>query len=95
MTNTLQNKMILFIGMSIPHDLIPNRSEFEIHPPVKRGDLGKLKLSRGDKVIVIDGEFGQNLAVSPKEILILLENGIQVYGQMLSGNQLLKVIIVV
>ena len=39
-------------------------------PPIKRGDLSQL--SRAIKTVgIIDGEFYQSLAVSPKEVLQL------------------------
>jgi hypothetical protein len=74
------DKTVLFIGTSVLAHEIPGSTEFEIHPPVKRGDLEKLQLSEADSVIIVDGEFGQNLSVSPKEILKLLERNITVYG---------------
>jgi hypothetical protein len=51
----------------------------EYLPPIRRGDLAKL----GAEIVVVgivDGEFYQSLAVSPKEILPLLERGVRVYG---------------
>jgi hypothetical protein len=48
-------------------------------PPVCRGDLGKLP--EDTRIVgIIDGEFYQKLAVSPKEIVPLLERGVQVFG---------------
>src|ERR1700709_1435788 len=53
-------------------------------PPIKRGDLSQL--SREIKTVgIIDGEFYQNLAVSPKEVLQLLNRGIKVYGSSSTG----------
>ena len=48
-------------------------------PPVCRGDL--TELPEETKIVgIIDGEFYQRLSVSPKEIVPLLERGIQVFG---------------
>ena len=47
-------------------------------PPVKRGDLAGA--SEYDVFVIIDGEFGQNLSVTPKEILAVLANGKTVIG---------------
>ena len=47
-------------------------------PPVKRGDLACA--SEYDVFVIIDGEFGQNLSVTPKEILAVLANGKTVIG---------------
>lgn len=48
-------------------------------PPVKRGDLANLPAGI-TTVGIVDGEFYQSLAVSPKEILPLLARGIRVFG---------------
>jgi hypothetical protein len=50
----------------------------EFRPPVKRGDLQSI--AAGRTTIIIDGEFGQNLSVSPKEILRLITRGHRVVG---------------
>ena len=48
-------------------------------PPIRRGDLADL--GTGTEVVgIIDGVFHQSLAVSPKEIIALLERGVRVYG---------------
>jgi TfuA protein len=52
----------------------------KVLPPVKRGDLQATAEFDPQLVAIIDGEFFQNLAVSPKEILPLLERGVRVYG---------------
>jgi len=47
--------------------------------PIRRGDLAKLPVET--KVVgIVDGEFFQSLAVSPREILPLLERGVTVFG---------------
>jgi len=48
-------------------------------PPICRGDLAKLPEQTGI-VGIIDGEFFQNLAVSPKEVVAALDRGIKVFG---------------
>jgi hypothetical protein len=45
---------------------------------VKRGDLPRV--TPGGTVVIIDGEFDQNLSVSPKEILALLDLDTVVVG---------------
>jgi hypothetical protein len=47
-------------------------------PPIRRGDLAGA--ADYDLVVILDGEFGQSLAVSPKEILTLLDAGKTVIG---------------
>jgi hypothetical protein len=53
-------------------------------PPIKRGDLSQL--SGNIKTVgIIDGEFYQSLAISPKEVLQLIHRGIKVYGSSSMG----------
>ncbi len=48
-------------------------------PPIRRGDLEKLPADT--RIVgIIDGVFHQSLAVSPKEVVALLDRGVQVYG---------------
>jgi hypothetical protein len=49
-------------------------------PPIKRGDLASVMPFDPEVIAIIDGEFYQSLAVSPKEILPFLEKGVRVYG---------------
>ena len=48
-------------------------------PPIKRGDLAHIGTDT-EIVGIIDGVFHQSLAVSPKEIIALLDHGVRVYG---------------
>lgn len=71
-------KMIVFFGPSISRQTVALLIAATHAPPVRRGDL---KAARGyDVVVILDGEFGQSLSVSPKEILALLEDGAVVIG---------------
>ena len=70
-------KTIVFSGPSI--------AEAEVHrlacthaPPIKRGDLAAV--DDYDVIVILDGEFGQNMSVSPKEILAVLDKGKAVIG---------------
>lgn len=49
-------------------------------PPIRRGDLPALSTDPTDLVVVIDGEFGQSLAVSVAEVRAVLAQGVQVWG---------------
>jgi hypothetical protein len=52
----------------------------DLHPPIRRGDL-RDAMDAGYRIIaIIDGEFYQNLAVSPKEILVGLRDGRHIIG---------------
>jgi TfuA protein len=74
----LTEDITVFMGPSLPLAAAMALLSARFLPPVKRGDLARIE-SCGP-VVIIDGEFGQNLSVSPKEILRLLERGTMVIG---------------
>ncbi len=76
----MSEAIVLFTGPSLHPDIARTLLNATILPPVKRGDLGLLSSLKPKVVGIIDGEFYQSLAVSPKEILPLLESGVKVYG---------------
>jgi TfuA protein len=69
---------IVFYGPSIGEAAIRQLIEATHAPPVKRGDLAAA--GEYDVIVILDGEFGQSMSVSPKEILALLERGKTVIG---------------
>jgi len=69
---------VIFAGPSISHGELRQVTSAKIAPPVKRGDLHLY--AEFDTFVIIDGEFGQNLSVSPKEILRLLDKGKTIVG---------------
>lgn len=71
-------KTIVFFGPSIEADSVAELIAATHAGPIKRGDLQHAQSY--DVVIILDGEFGQNLSVSPKEILTLLDCGKTVIG---------------
>lgn len=52
----------------------------EFHPPIRRGDLEKIKKPDRSLVGIVDGVFHQSLAVSIVEIRLFIENGGIIYG---------------
>jgi TfuA protein len=73
---------VVFTGPSLhpgeASTVLPGAS---ILPPIKRDDLAAaLEQFNPQRIAIIDGEFYQSLAVSPKEILPLLDRGVRVYG---------------
>jgi hypothetical protein len=75
----LMPETVIYLGPSLSRAEALSILQAEYRPPICRGDLGKLP--RDVKTVgIIDGEFFQNLAVSPKEILPLLERGVRVLG---------------
>ncbi len=72
--------VLIFTGPSLHPDRAKALIDATILPPIRRGDLARVALQKPEIVGIIDGEFFQSLAVSPKEILPLLESGVTVYG---------------
>jgi TfuA protein len=74
------SRVVVFTGPSLHPDRAKALISATILPPIKRGDLERVSGLKPTVVGIIDGEFYQSLAVSPKEILPLLETGVTVYG---------------
>ncbi|RKN47597.1 TfuA-like protein [Micromonospora endolithica] len=72
---------VVFIGPSLPADevdrLLPHAV---VLPPVAHGDLLRLDVAPGDRVLIIDGFFLQHPPVRHREILDLLDRGVTVAG---------------
>ena len=66
-------KTIVFFGPSIAESEVRQLATVTHAPPIKRGDLAAAE--DYDVFVILDGEFGQNMSVSPKEILGILEKG--------------------
>lgn len=71
-------KTIVFSGPSISEAEVQRLAACTHAPPIKRGDLAAV--ADYDVFVIIDGEFGQNLSVTPKEILAVIERGKTVIG---------------
>jgi TfuA protein len=76
---------VVFTGPSLHPDEARHLVNATVLPPIKRGDLDRAVRQRPRIVGIIDGEFFQSLAVSPKEILPLLDSGVKVYGSSSMG----------
>lgn len=50
------------------------------HPPIAHGDLYRLRLTRCDAVLIVDGVYQHTAPVRHKEILELYSTGVPVYG---------------
>ncbi|MEM2214244.1 MAG: TfuA-related McrA-glycine thioamidation protein [Candidatus Nezhaarchaeales archaeon] len=76
-----KQKIVVFTGPSLRHKEARIIFEHAIYmPPIKRGDATKA-FESGAKIIgVIDGVFFQDVAVSPKELLNLLDRGAIIVG---------------
>ena len=70
---------VVYLGPTLNRSEALSILEADYLPPICRGDLGKLP-EKTRTVGIIDGEFFQNLSVSTKEIVAVLDRGIQVFG---------------
>jgi hypothetical protein len=68
---------IVYLGPSLPLAEATQLLDADYRPPVKRGDLPH---QFDGTIVIIDGEFGQSLSVSPNEVLRLLDAGTRVIG---------------
>jgi TfuA protein len=71
-------KTIVFAGPSISHRQLADLTCADVAHPIRRGDIDRF--FGCDVFVILDGEFGQNLSVSPKEILSVLRAGKTVIG---------------
>jgi TfuA protein len=71
------HRPLVYLGPSLAVADAQQILQAEYRPPIRRGDL---KDVAAGTIVIIDGEFGQSLAVSPKEILSLLRAGTRVIG---------------
>jgi len=73
------HEVAIYLGPSLNRAEAQSVLNANYLPPICRGDLAKLP--DGTRVVgIIDGEFFQNLAVSPKEVVAALDRGIHVFG---------------
>jgi hypothetical protein len=70
-------KPVVYLGPSLRVAEAIRLLAADFRPPVKRGDLAS---ANSQVVVILDGEFNQNYAVTPKEILHLLGAGVTVLG---------------
>ncbi len=75
---------VVFLGPSLPITEARRLVDAEFRGPICRGDIDELPPSIRF-IGIIDGEFFQRLAVSPKEVLKALERGVRVFGSSSMG----------
>lgn len=72
---------VVFVGPSLAADqvaaLVPSA---HILPPVRRGDLYRVRQRGADAILVLDGVFFQQDALPPREIIDVLDDGAWVLG---------------
>lgn len=72
---------VVYLGPSAPagdvRQLLPKA---QLRPPIRRGDLYRDRILRFGVFVVIDGVFEQELAISPREVVDVVEDGAAVIG---------------
>lgn len=72
---------VIFVGPSISRDLVLDAMPHaRIESPIGRGDLARLRQEGTQEFLIIDGVFGQELAVAPSEIVAVLRDGAHICG---------------
>lgn len=61
-------------------DVHAHLPDAEIRPPVRRGDLYTARLLRYSAFVILDGVFAQSEAISPREVVDVLDDGAAVIG---------------
>jgi hypothetical protein len=80
-----KKRAVIFLGPSLSQDDARQVLDVEYRRPVQRGDIDELLSDPPDIVGIVDGQFFQNLSVSPKEILRALRAGVTVFGSSSMG----------
>ena len=71
---------VVFLGPSLDSNEAAKHLEARYLPPIRRGDLPRVIADGAQAIGIIDGEFGQSLAVSVMEISAGLKQGIHIWG---------------
>jgi hypothetical protein len=71
---------VVFLGPSLEWREAMERLQARYLPPVRRGDLPRAIADGARAIGMIDGEFGQSLAVSVMEIRAALQGGVKIWG---------------
>jgi hypothetical protein len=73
-------KIIAFAGPSLSAADRSALPEIDWRPPAEAGDLLQISAEEGSTICLIDGYFDHRPAVRHKEILLLLSQGVRVFG---------------
>jgi|SRR5215813_2712622 len=71
---------VVFLGPSLDSKEAKEYLEAEYLPPIRRGDLPRVIGEGAQAIGIVDGEFGQSLAVSVMEIAAGLRRGVRIWG---------------
>jgi hypothetical protein len=71
---------VVFLGPSLASVEAATRLDARYLPPIRRGDLPRVVAEGIREIGIVDGEFGQSLAVSVMEIRAALSAGARIFG---------------
>jgi hypothetical protein len=75
------SRLLVFSGPTVPPSTVRALCPAcEARPPIGARDLLRLDLAAGDRLLVIDGLMGSVRSVRHKEILTVMEAGVEVFG---------------
>jgi hypothetical protein len=78
---TMRMPPVVFLGPSAPaSEILSILPDAIIRPPAKRGDLYAYRILRHELFLVLDGAFGNILAISPREVVDVVRDGAVVVG---------------
>lgn len=82
----MADAVVIFLGPSLARDVAARHlPDACFLPPIARGGLDRFLKAPPRAIGIVDGEFYQRLAISPKEILPLLDAGVPVFGSSSMG----------
>jgi hypothetical protein len=76
----ISTSSVVFLGPSINSREAATYLAAEYRPPIRRGDLPRVIADGAQMIGIVDGEFGQSLAVSVMEICAGLKRGVKIWG---------------
>lgn len=74
------HRPVVFLGPSLPLAEARRILDADYRRPVRRGDIDPLLDAPPAAIAIVDGEFFQSLAISPKEVLRAIDRGVPVWG---------------
>lgn len=76
----ISKSSVVFLGPSLDSSEAATYLEAQYLPPIRRGDLPRVIADGAKAIGIVDGEFGQSLAVSVMEICDGLKHGVKIWG---------------
>src|SRR4030095_12095643 len=73
-------RTVVFLGPSLESDEALGHLPAHYLAPIRRGDLPAVIANGARSVGIVDGEFGQSLAVSVMEVCAALRQGVRIWG---------------